>query len=68
MINIGVIICEIKRLQQEQEFFNKMCAALTKEQSDKLKKAALARRKEHIAHAKALEIANASRARNFWGD
>jgi hypothetical protein len=68
MLGIVGIICEIKRLQEEQESFKKMCAGLTKEQSDKLKKAALAIRKEHIAHAKALEIANASRAKNFWGN
>ena len=51
----------------EHNAFNKMCNSLPKEQGDKLKAVRQARHKEDIAHAKALEIANASRARNFWG-
>ena len=52
----------------EHNAFNKMCNSLPKEQGDKLKAVRHAKHKEDIAHAKALEIANASRTRNFWGN
>ena len=52
----------------EHNAFNKMCNSLPKEQGDKFRAARNAKHKEDIAHAKALEIANASRARNFWGN
>lgn len=52
----------------ERVAFNRMCDGLPKEEADKLKAKRRAEREEEEEHKKALEIADAGRARNFWGN
>jgi hypothetical protein len=53
---------------EEHKAFNKMCDSLPKEDAERLKEARRARHRDELEHIRALEIANASRARNFWGN
>ena len=52
----------------EHNAFNLMCDALPKEWEDALRAERNARIESELKHRQALEIANASRARNFWGN
>ena len=61
-------ILTLASILNEHNAFNKMCKSLPKKEADRLKSTRRKQREEEIAHAKALEIANASRARNFWGN
>lgn len=51
----------------ERNAFNRLCESLPKEEADKLRARRRKKAEEDEAHRKALELANASRPRNFWG-
>jgi len=65
---LGAVVCELQRAIAENEAFKKMCDELPKEQADALRAERKAKQEAELKHRQALEIANASRARNFWGD
>ena len=54
-------------LKERNDFYER-ANKLPKKERDRLIAARKKRLKEVETHRKALEIANASRARNFWGD
>ena len=51
----------------EHNAFISLCKKLPKDEADKLRSSRRARFEERDNHRKALEIAEASRPRNFWG-
>ena len=53
---------------EEERQFRELCNSLPEKEAKALKEARKKRREEDIAHRRALEIANAGRARNFWGN
>ena len=65
--SIGVM-CEIMAINAERKAFNSFLETLPKEEAEKLKRQREDRLLREDEHRKALEIANASRARNFWGN
>ncbi len=48
--------------------FRELCDSLPKEGADKLRQERRDKREKEIEHNKKLEIAEAGRARNFWGN
>ena len=65
----GVIACfSAMRIIEEEKAFRKQCDLLHKKEANRLIKIREEMRNEEKEHRKALEIANAGRARNFWGD
>lgn len=67
MFGIEAVV-ECMGIIEEERQFNEMCKALPADVANKLKADRSARRKEEIAHNRALEVADAGRARNFWGN
>ena len=67
MFNLNVISI-LKAALNEHNAFIAYCATLPKEEADKLKAERQDRREKEDAHRKALEIADAGRTRNFWGN
>ena len=65
-IAAGVVV-GVTTIIEEERSFRALCKALPKEEAMALRKERAKKRKEDGAHRKALEIANAGRARNFWG-
>jgi len=61
------VVFELKRVVAEDEAFKRMCDALPKDQADALRAKRNSKHEADLKHRQALEIANASRARNFWG-
>ena len=58
----------VRNIVDEEERFIKMCKLLPADVAEKLKRERREQRKADEEHRKALEIANAGRARNFWGN
>lgn len=58
----------LRNLVDEEERFIKMCKSLPDDVAEKLKQERRDRLAEDEKHRKALEIADAGRARNFWGN
>lgn len=64
----GVVLNAFYSVKAEQEEFDLKCSLLPKEEADKLREERKQEIKEKIEHRKKLEIAEAGRARNFWGN
>ncbi len=63
--DIGSIVAsEVEKAKE----FQKLLKSLPKEQADKLREERRIEREEQKIHDRKLEIANASRPRNFWGN
>jgi hypothetical protein len=65
---VGAIAYQVGGAYAEHETFKKMCDELPKERADALRAERNARMESGLKFRQALEIANASRARNFWGN
>jgi hypothetical protein len=61
---VGNIVAAMESLKAREEWIN----SLPVEEAEKIREQDRLRFEENEKHRKALEIANASRARNFWGD
>ena len=57
----------IQRAIEENARVEEMLASMPKEEADKLREKMQKQREAKEAHQRALEIAEAGRARNFWG-
>jgi len=55
-------------IQEDRKAFNAYLKTLSPEEAEKLKAEREDRLSREDEHRKALEIANASRPRNFWGN
>ncbi len=66
---IGTMICmqAVQAIEDENSFI-KLCKSMPKREADKMRADRRDKRKEEEAHSKKLEIAEAGRARNFWGN
>lgn len=60
------IVAAMNAIQEHNDFIA-LCDSLPKEEADFLREERRKRIEKEDAHRKALEIANASRPRNFWG-
>lgn len=56
------------RVKDERESFKLKCSLLPKKEADKLRAERKQEREERKEHREKLEIANAGRTRNFWGN
>ena len=68
MLGVAIAINAIQAVQAEKEAFEEHCKNLPEEEANKLKIARGLRIKSNREHQRALELANASRPRNFWGN
>ena len=55
-------------IKAEQEAFDLKCSLLPKDETDKLRAERKQEMKEKMEHRRKLEIAEAGRGRNFWGN
>ena len=65
---LSATISTLYQVKAEQEAFDLRCSLLPREEADKLRAERKQEIKEKIEHRKRLEIAEAGRARNFWGN
>ena len=64
----STVVYEVSRIMEEERAFEKLCNSLPKGEADRLKESRRKQREEDEKHRKALEIADAGRTRNFWGN
>jgi hypothetical protein len=65
---IDVMIAAVYQAQEEKKQFDLKCSLLPREEADKLREERKQEIKEKLEHRRKLEIAEAGRARNFWGN
>ncbi len=63
-----VVIQTVVRAAETAIARNKFIATLPKDQQDKIRAEDKLKAEQELDHRKKLEIANAGRARNFWGN
>jgi len=69
MIGLTVIsACAVLQEIEEEKAFRAMCGTLPEDEANKLIKRRAEKREKEAEHRRVLEIANAGRARNFWGN
>lgn len=61
------VIVTMMAVKAEQEAFDLKCSLLPEEEATKLKAERKKELEAKLDHHRKLEIANAGRARNFWG-
>ena len=64
----GSVVTVLAQIKAEQEAFVLKCSLLPQDEADKLIAERKQEMKERKEHREKLEIANAGRARNFWGN
>ncbi len=66
---IGTMICmQAAQAIEEEKSFRNLLKSMPELEANKMRADRTAKRKEEEAHAKKIEIAEAGRARNFWGN
>ena len=69
LLNIeALLFCQFLSVVEKEKRFRELCDSLSEDEAGFLRKERQQRRNDEVAHNRALEIANAGRARNFWGN